>query len=659
MEAYDSRVVDTLDDRLEAGREALARHAWQDAYKVLSEADQAGDLPGEGLKMLAQSAWWSGQPEVVLEVAERAYRAFLTEGNRSAAATMAFELAQQHLTRLAVPMVGGWLAQAERLVADDPDAPVHGYLAWMRGFMSLLMKGDPDVAIAHLDKALDIASRTGNRNVHALSLHNKGMTLCGLGRFTEGLALMDEAMVAVVGGELDPFPTGQVYCGMIASCSERADYARAAEWTEATTRWCERYSVGGFPGICRVHRAEIIRMRGAWPAAEEEARRACEELPKFNMLFGMGYAFYEIGEVRRRMGDFTGAEEAYNRAHEYGHDPQPGLSLIRLAQGKLDAAAAGVRRALADETGRLARVKPLAAQAEIAIAVGDLETAAAAAEELGSIVNEVGTTGLQAVAACVRGAVRLARDDPRGAVSDLRQALHGWQEIEAPYEAAEVRVLLGKAYRAMEDREGALLELRAARDTFQRLGAAWALEQTGELLGELGASADVPQRMRRAFVFTDIVKSTDLVQAIGDEAWEDLLSWHDQTLRSIFASHHGEVSHHTGDGFFVSFADTGSALGGAVAVQRALAEHRRQTGFAPVVRIGVHTAEATRRGQDYSGGEVHKAARIAALAEGWEILVSEDALTEIKANNVKTGEFRDVTLKGFSGTVRVAKVEWR
>jgi class 3 adenylate cyclase len=432
---------------------------------------------------------------------------------------------------------------------------------------------------------------------------------------------------------------------------------RPAEWTEATTRWCERQSVGGFPGICRVHRAEIMRMKGAWPAAEEEARRACEELPKFNLLYGLGYAFYEIAEVRRRMGDFAGAEEAYNRAHEYGSNSQPGLSLLRLAQGKAESAAAGVRSALADESGRLSRVKLLAAQAEIAIAVEDVETARAASAELDSIVNDVATTGLEAIAATVRGRVLLAGEDAPAAVPDLRRALHSWQEIEAPYEAAEVRVLLANAYRALGDSDGALMELRSARDAFERLGAVWASAETGRLLKEMAGPAPSSERVRRAFVFTDIVKSTDLVNAIGDEAWEDLLSWHDQTLRSVFASHGGEVVNHTGDGFFVAFPTAAKAIAGAISVQRVLADHRRQTGFAPVVRIGVHAAEATRRGQDYGGGEVHKAARIAALAEGWEILASDDTLAE--TDGTRFGEYREVVLKGFSTPVKVAPVEWR
>jgi class 3 adenylate cyclase len=407
-----------------------------------------------------------------------------------------------------------------------------------------------------------------------------------------------------------------------------------------------------------VHRAELLRVRGSWPKAEEEARLACKELPQFNLHPAMGPAFYEIGEVRRRMGDLAAAEEAYGRAHGFGRDPEPGLSLVRLAQGKLEAAAAGVRRALADESkDTLSRVRPLAAQVEIALVAGDLETAAAAADDLESIVSDHTTLSLHAMAACVRGAVRLARGDAEGALPDLRRARQAWQEIEAPYEVAEVRVLLGKAFRAMGDDEAAMLELRAARTTFERLGAGPAAGSVGDLLGELAASGAAPERVARAFMFTDIVKSTDLVGVIGDEAWEGLLAWHDQTLRSLFGSHGGEVAHHTGDGFFVAFDDGPSALRCAVAVQRALTEHRRAHGFALQVRIGIHAGEATRRGQDYSGGEVHKAARIAALAEGGEILASEE--TTAASDGLAVAERREVTLKGFAEPVRVASIEWR
>ncbi len=657
-EAYDSAVSRVLDDPTAAGREAFERHAWQEAYDSLTETDGSGLLSGEGLQMLAEASFWSGHSEAVLEVGERAYGAYMEDGNLPAAAMMAYQLSRQYGMRLAGPTSGGWFARAEQLVANDPASPVNGYLAFMRGFLALQVEGDADKAIPYLDEALKIADRTGDRNVYGQSLHAKGWALAKQGKLAEALALMDEAMVAAVGGEMDPVTTGEVYCGMIGMCFHRGDYKRAAEWTDATLRWCERNSITGFPGICRVHRAGLMRLHGAWHNAEEEARLASDELMKFKLLFAMGDAFYEIGEVRRRMGDFAGAEESFGRAHEYGLDPQPGLSLVRLGQGKIEVAAAGIRRALAENSDdRLSRVRPLVAQVEIAIAAGDLDTAAAASEELASIVEEVGTTAYRAEGARARGAVRLARGDPGGSIADLRSALHGWQELEAPYEAAELRVLLGKAYRALGDDEGALMELRAARDTFQRLGAAWAVEKTGELLGELEGSGAKRERVKRAFMFTDIIKSTDLVGAIGDEAWEDLLSWHDQTLRSKFASHGGEVANHTGDGFFVAFPDTRSALTAAIAIHRALAEHRRETGFAPVVRIGIHAAEATRRGQDYGGGEVHKAARIAAQADGWEILASEETLAE--AEGFKFGEIREVSLKGIAKPVRVALVEWR
>jgi class 3 adenylate cyclase len=245
-----------------------------------------------------------------------------------------------------------------------------------------------------------------------------------------------------------------------------------------------------------------------------------------------------------------------------------------------------------------------------------------------------------------------------GALPALRRARKGWQEVGAPYEMAEVRVLLSRTLRALGDDEAAILELKAARTEFERLGAQPAAESTGKLLGELAASDAAPERAHRAFMFTDIVKSTNLVGVIGDEAWEDLLAWHDQTLRSLFASHRGEVAHHTGDGFFVAFEDTRSALSCAVAIQRAFAEHRRAHGFAPVVRIGVHAAEATRRGQDYSGGEVHKAARIAALAEGGEILASVATLALADAD-FKVSEPREVALKGVTEPVEVSRIEWR
>jgi class 3 adenylate cyclase len=646
------------DELIEAGREALERHAWREAYEALVEADRHGSLTGEGLYLLATAAYWSAHPDETVEDLERSYGAYLNEGDRAAAAMMAFRVAEQHGMRMAISQAQGWAARAERLAEGNHDWPVHGWLEWMRGLLAWL-QGDFEGAIANYDQSLAIASRGEDRNLHGMSLHDKGHALCLLGRVSEGMALLDEAMAAVVGGELEPEGAGYVYCGMIGICSKLGDYRRAAEWTEATLRWCDRQSVPAFPGVCRVHKAELMRLRGSLTKAEEEARLACEELPRFNFFSGLGPANYEIGEVRRQLGDYSGAEEAFARAHEFGRDPEPGLSLLRLAQGKVEAAGAGIRQALAAASGNhCLQVRLLAAHVEIALAAGELETASSAVEELGSIVGEYEAVALHALEACVRGALLVAQGKPDQALPELRRARQGWQEVQAPYELAQVRVVMGKAFGAMGDDAAAVRELKAARTAFEKIGARPAAEVAGQLLGEIASSGETPERVSRAFMFTDIVRSTDLIGVIGDEAWEDLLGWHDQTLRSLFASYGGEVAHHTGDGFFVAFEDARSALACALAVQRALSEHRRSQGFAPLVRIGVHAGEGTRRGQDYSGGEVHKAARIAALAEGGEILASVETVS-VANGEFRVSETRGVTVKGVANPFEVTRIEWR
>lgn len=647
-----------LDDPIAIGRDALERHAWQEAYDVLAEADRATSLPGEGLHLLASAAYWTAHPDETIDALERAYAAFLDERDRDSASMTAFRLAEQHGMRMSIPQAQGWAAKAAQLAETNPSSPVHGWLLWMQGLLAWFA-ADFDRAVSRYDEALAFASRIGDQDLATMSLHDKGHALCLQGAVAEGMALLDESMTAVVGGELAPHAAGYVYCGMIGVCSKLGDYGRASEWTEATLRWCKRKSVPAFPGVCRVHRAELLRLHGSLTQAEEEARAACEELPRFNFYSGLGPANYEIGEVRRRLGDFDAAEAAYARAEDSGFSPQPGLSLLRLAEGKVSAAAAGIRQALDGVGGNhCAKIRLLAAQTEIALARDDLGTAASAANELGTIVGEFEARSLRAMAGCARGAVLLAQGDGPGALPVLRRAWEDWLAIEAPHEAAEARVLLARAYAATGDEGTAEMEARAAHRTLEELGARPAAERAGQLVGELAASADRQERVERAFMFTDIVRSTDLIEVIGDEAWENLLVWHDRTLRSLFASHGGEVAHPTGDGFLVAFPDSRSAVRCAIAVQRELAQHRRSHGFALLVRIGIHAGEATRRGQDYGGLEVHKAARISAAADGGEILASRETLDEA-GDGLEIGEVGDVTLKGLSDPVWVARVVWR
>jgi class 3 adenylate cyclase len=646
------------DQLVGVARDALERHAWNEAYESLILADKRGGLTGEGLHLLAQAAYWTAHPDETLAALERAFGVYLDEGNRASAAMMAFRVAEQHGMRMSIPQAMGWAARAQRLGEEDPTWPVHGWLAWMRGLLAWF-QGDFDTAILAYDEAMALATPVGDRDLYWMSAHDKGHSLCLLGRHEEGISLLDEAMAAVVGGELDPDAAGYVYCGMIGVCSKLGDYGRASEWTEATLRWCERESVPAFPGVCRIHKAELMRLRGSFAKAEQEARMACEELPRFNFFSGLGPANYEIGEVRRRLGDLMGAADAFATALEFGYSPQPGLSLVQLAQGKVSAAAAGIEQALEGAGGnRCLQLRLLAAKVEITLADGQVEAASIAANTLGDIVVGYQAPALQALAARVRGALLVAQGKPSDALPELRRARQGWQDVDAPYEVGEVRLLMGQAFRALGDDDAAALELKAARATFERLGALPATEFAARLLGELASASERPERVIRTFLFTDIVKSTDLVGVIGDEAWENLLGWHDQVLRSLFASHGGQVAHHTGDGFFVAFADPRSAVTCAVAIQRALADHRQAHGFAPLVRIGLHAGEATRRGQDFSGGEVHTAARIAAAAEGAEILASAETMAFVPGD-FTISEPREITLKGVAEAVSVSRVEWR
>jgi class 3 adenylate cyclase len=294
--------------------------------------------------------------------------------------------------------------------------------------------------------------------------------------------------------------------------------------------------------------------------------------------------------------------------------------------------------------------------------VEDVDRAREAVEELETTVNDFNSAPLRASALCARGALQLAEGDSRAAVSTLRRGWRMWKEADLPYEAAQARMTLGAALRADGDEEAAVMEIRAARSAFERLGAIIDLRRATESLGEQAQNdlpkAPVPgERVVKTFMFTDIVSSTNLVEAMGDEAWESLLGWHDQTLRKLFTNHCGEEVKQIGDGFFVAFDDATDAMECAVQIQRQLGEHRKQHGFAPQVRIGLHQAEATRKGQDYGGKGVHTAARIGALAQGGEIIASTQVIENASRHRFPVSEHRSVSLKGVSEPAEVVSVQ--
>jgi DNA-binding CsgD family transcriptional regulator len=465
-------VVDAIDE-LGRGRESYAGRAWMDAYRSLSQADQAAPLGAEDLDLLATSAFMLGRDDDCLSSLERAHHAYLDAGEAMRAVRCAFWLVINLALGGEMSRATGWLGRAQRLVErDGGDCVERGYL-----LVPIMLRheaaGDWEAAYAAAADAAEIGERFGDADLLALAIHEQGCALIQQERVEEGLGLLDEAMVAVIAGELSPIITGIVYCSVIMGCQEVYALRRAQEWTVALTRWCEEQpAMVAFSGRCLVHRAEIMELHGAWREALEEARRAHQRCVQGKNQSAAAQAFYRQAEVHRLQGRFSAAEEAYRDASRCGCEPQPGLALLRLAQGNDDAAAAAIRRAVGETTEPLKRARLLPAYVEIMLAVGDVQEAHNACRELEEISARYESGMLGAMSAHAEGAVDLAQGDTRAALLALRHAWQMWQELEVPYEAARVRVLLGLACRTLGDDDTAALELEAARDVFARLGAA-------------------------------------------------------------------------------------------------------------------------------------------------------------------------------------------
>ncbi len=642
-------------ETLERARLALEAHAWQQAYEGFAALDEQG-LSSEDVERLAESAWWSAHPNESIDAFERAYAAFSAEGKRRDAARVGLRLAMEYADRLDSAVWNGWLQRASRLLADEPESVEHGWLELCL-VRSAFERDDIEEVERHALAAQEIGARLDDRDLQAFGLALQGGIMVMHTQLEQGLSLVDEATLAAVGGELTPYVAGNIYCLTIGVCRSVADYRRASEWTEAAARWCEREAITAFPGVCRVQRAEIMRLHGSYAEAEDEASKAQTELEAFGRLPQAGAGANEVGEVRLRRGDLDGAEEAFEQAHRLGNEAQPGIALLRLARGQVDAARSSIGTALSDTADPFDRARLLPARVEIALAAYDVTEAREGAEELERTADAIGAPMLQAAAHQALGATLTFEEDATAAIAELRKAVRAWAGADAPFEAAQARRWLAVAYRAGGDEASAVLELRAAKDAFERLGAIRDAERSEEMI-RAGDASDAGRRVVRTFMFTDIVGSTDLVRTIGDEAWEGILRWHDETLRTQIGAHRGEVVHTTGDGFFASFGDAAAAASCAVAIQRRLTDHRRKHGFAPQVRIGLHSAEATMIADDYAGLGVHEAARVGAIAEGGEILATASTVSS-GTIPFGFGDEREVSLKGLDEPVHVVAIDWR
>ena len=458
---------------LERGRAAFEARSWDDAFGSLSAADQVSPLGPEDLELMATAAYLTARHDRCAQLWGRAHQAFVERGDEERAAGAAFWMAFSLLNRREPALAAGWLGRGVELLDDGTrDCVQRGFLLCMTGIQAL-MQDEPERALPIMVEVRGIADRYDDADLKVLSRLGLGQTLLALGRTDEGLAMLDAIMVAVTTGEASAPIAGLACCAVISTCQGIYDVRRAQQWTSALSHMCDSQpDLVPYSGQCLVHRAEIMAMRGAWPDATEAAQAAVVRFELGADEVFAGAAYYVAAEVSRLRGALDAAERDYLEASRRGHDPQPGVALLRLAQGRTEAAASTSRRLVGEPSDRVHRPRFLAAHVEIMLAVGDVPAARMAADELTRIAAGLGARLLDATAAGCTGAVLLAEDDAAAAHGHLRHAWTAWQQLDNPYEAARVRVLVGLACRALGVEDSAQMELDAARWAFHRLGAA-------------------------------------------------------------------------------------------------------------------------------------------------------------------------------------------
>jgi DNA-binding CsgD family transcriptional regulator len=461
----------TTDDRIDRGRAAFGRRAWSEAFDLLSAADAESPLGPDDLELLGLAAWNSGREEVSVRLAVRAHRAAIEGGDVARAARMAFWIGMTLLRRGDVTQGGGWFGKAAHLLDEhDLDAVERGYLAIPEG--TRLEESDPAAALTAFQRAADYAERFGDADLMALSRIGRGGSLIRLGETERGVALLDDAMVAVVSDELSPAVTGIVYCASIEYFASILDLRRAQDWTQALSEWSARQpDLVPFAGRCLVYRSELKRIHGDWAAAFDEARRAQELLLRPPPEPSVGEAYYAQAELHRLRGEYAAAETAYREASQWGRRPEPGMALLQLARGKGAAARSTIERVLEETPDDIARVRLMPVLGRIALETGDLGMAQRAVDDLATAERVRPTPMLSATRAALDGEVRLADGDARAALPLLRAAESAWRDLDAPYEGARVRASIGDALRRLGDADSAALEFDAALRTFRELGA--------------------------------------------------------------------------------------------------------------------------------------------------------------------------------------------
>lgn len=515
---------------LQAGREAYGRQDWSGACAQLSAALSITPLAGEDLERLAISAYLVGRDGMSLDAWTRAHHEFLNAGNVPRAARCAFWMVLDLVTKGEVARANGWLARAEHVLDDaQADCPERGLILLLLARLRL-RAGDIEAVSDMASQATDLVRRFDDPELTAFSRLLRAQLQMRLGERHAAVTLFDEVMVAATVGDVSPIGIGVLYCAVIEGCTLLFDVARAREWTTALTAWCDSQpEMVPFRGQCLVHRTELMRLSGDWSGALDEAMRACrwltqgpeaphpaasqDDAPPFRVPAGA--AFYQLAELHRMRGDFTQADAAYREASRFGHSPEPGLALLRLAQGQPAVAAASVRRMLEQKQNPFLRAQVLAAAVDVFIAVADVAAAREAATALSQMASGGDALYLNALGTQALGSVLLAEGDLAAALGTLRTSWMSWQELQAPYEAARIRVLLGCCYRSVGDEDAAELEFDAASRVFERLEARPDLERL-EKLREPAHEAKAPltQREREVMVLVATGKTN---RAIAEE----------------------------------------------------------------------------------------------------------------------------------------------
>lgn len=466
----DGRETADVDDELGAVRDAIARHDWQSALdlaRALAADDPA--VEADRLDLEAEAAWWLGRLEDCIEAREGAYRVYDELGDHRRAGQCAVWLWEHHAIYARPSIASGWLRRARRALEGDEDCAEHGNLL-LREAETAHGSGELDEALALATTALELGRRLRSADLEAEALQTRGRILIEQGHLDDGMGHLDEAMLFAVEGRLRPFSTGKVYCSLIAACEEVGDFDRAAEWTDATLRWAStNHPFAIWPGICRVHRALVLKRRGDLEEAEREAEQACDELRQSHRG-NSAAAYAEVGDIRRRLGELERAEEAFTRMQEISGGPCGGLALLRLAQGRTDEAMAIATQCVAAQTNRLGRAGLLPVLVHVAIAADDLEVATRGLTELESTVADFDTPSLRATGLSTRGRLQLARGEP-DARTTLHQAVDAWHALDIPYEEATARTLLGQALRQAGEEDAATASFNAAAELFDRIGA--------------------------------------------------------------------------------------------------------------------------------------------------------------------------------------------